>query len=236
MAVAANAQAGVPAIVRAADNEAVGWMWVPTTAPPLQLSGGPAVGSSNGLAPTAEPAGAAASASSASASASSASSASAGAAGAAGAAHARRAQHPLITLLQRHRSEVLVAAAAAALAPGVPPLLAALAARSASAGAAATWGTNLVSQTVTVQRVLRAPGARRALALVAKLQAPARRWAAVAAVAGAQGLRKLLPRLRPAAASRAAPAAADTLRYTLRAVQTAGTLVLGLAGGKLWSQ
>ena len=31
-------------------------------------------------------------------------------------------------------------------------------------------------------------------------------------------------------------AAADTLRYTLRAVQTAGTLALGLVGGKLWSQ
>jgi len=129
-----------------------------------------------------------------------------------------------------------VAAAATALAPGVPPLLGALAARSASAGAAATWGTNLVSQTVTVQRVLRAPGARRALALVAKLQAPARRWVAVAAVAGAQGLRKLLPRLRPALASKAAPAAADTLRYTMRALQTAGTLALGLVGGKLWSQ
>ena len=38
----------MPAVARAADNEAVGWMWVPTTAPPLQLSGGPAVGSSSG--------------------------------------------------------------------------------------------------------------------------------------------------------------------------------------------
>ena len=77
----------------------------------------------------------------------------------------------------------------------MPPLFSALAARSAAAGAAATWGTNLVSQTATVQAVLRAPGTRRALALVAKLQAPARRWA-----------------------------------------QSVGTLVLGLAGGLLWSQ
>ena len=57
----------------------------------------------------------------------------------------------------------------------------------------------------------------------------------LSALTGA-GLRKLLPRLRPAVASKAAPAAADTLRYTLRAVQTAGTLALGLVGGKLWSQ
>ena len=122
----------------------------------------------------------------------------------------------------------------------MPPLFSALAARSAAARAAATWGTNLVSQTVTVQAVLRAPGTRRALALVAKLQAPARRWAAVATVAGAQGLRKLLPTLRPAAAalgaSKAAPAAADALHHTLHAVQSVGTLVLGLAAGSLWSQ
>ena len=32
------------------------------------------------------------------------------------------------------------------------------------------------------------------------------------------------------------PRHARTLRYTLRAVQTAGTLALGLVGGKLWSQ
>ena len=206
MGVAANAQAAVPAVVPAADDAAVGWMWVPTSAPPLLLPS------------TVEAAGAAAAAGRA-----------------AGATHARRAPHPLIALLKRHRSEIIVAAAAAALAPGVPPLLSALAARSAAAAGATTWGTNLVSQTVAVQAVLRAPGARRALALVAKLQAPARRWVAVATVAGAQGLRKLLPQAA-AGASKAAPAAADALHHTLHAVQSVGTLVLGLAGGLLWSQ
>ena len=160
----------MPAVVPAGADAAVGWMWVPTTATPLLLP------------PTAETAGAPTA---------TAAAAAAAAAGAAGETHARRAQHlvrvrvRLITLLKRHRSEILVAAAAAALAPAVPPLLSALAARSAAAGAAATWGTNLISQTATVQAVLRAPGTRRALALVAKLQAPARRWAATVTVATA---------------------------------------------------
>ena len=79
------------------------------------------------------------------------------------------------------------------------------------------------------------PGARRALALLVRLQVPARRAAAVAAVVGAQGLRKLLLALRPVAvlasgSATAAPAAGGALH----AVQRAGYLVLGLAGGLLW--